>query len=92
MTGTEKRNFYSPKQQIQPEENGETAWADDSFDETYKEKEGMVAPKKIVWKNVVGMTVLHIGAVYGLTLVPSAKAVTLLWGGFSLMALDHLMA
>ncbi|MCJ8730565.1 hypothetical protein PDJAM_G00185910 [Pangasius djambal] len=78
MTDTEKRDCYSARQRIS-KENGDATWVDDAFDESYKEKEGLVIPMKIVWRNVVLMTLLHIGAVYGLTLVPSAKAFTLLW-------------
>lgn len=85
MTDTEKRDDYSSRQRKVPEENGETKWVDDVFDESYKEKEGSVPPMKIVWRNVVLMSLLHIGAVYGLTMIPSAKAFTLLWGGFALM-------
>lgn len=81
MTDTEKRDCYSARQK----ENGERTWVDDAFDESYKEKEGVSSPLKIVWRNVVLMTLLHIGAVYGLTLIPSAKASTLLWGGFALL-------
>ncbi|XP_017320070.1 stearoyl-CoA desaturase b [Ictalurus punctatus] len=75
MTDTVKRDCYSARQK----ENGERTWVDDAFDESYKEKEGVSPPLKIVWRNVVLMTLLHIGAVYGLTLIPSAKASTLLW-------------
>lgn len=75
MTDTEKRACYSARQK----ENGEITWVDDAFDESYKEKEGVAPPLKIVWRNVALMTLLHIGAVYGLTLIPSAKASTLFW-------------
>lgn len=85
MTGTEKKDCYPAKQEILPEKNGEATWVDDAFDDSYKEKEGSVAPMKIVWRNVVLMSLLHVGAAYGLTMVPSAKAYTLLWGGFALM-------
>ena len=51
----------------------------DSFDHSYKEQEGPKPPKEIVWKNVILMTFLHIGALYGLFQVPSASYMTLLW-------------
>lgn len=85
MTDTEKRDGNSTRQRIIPEEDGETMWVDDAFDESYKEKEGPVIPLEIVWRSVVAMSLLHIGAVYGLTMIPSAKALTLLWGRFTLM-------
>lgn len=85
MTDTEKRDGNSTRQRIIPEEDGETMWVDDAFDESYKEKEGPMIPLEIVWRNVVVMSLLHIGAVYGLTMIPSAKALTLLWGRFTLM-------
>lgn len=84
MTDTEK-NGFDPARQRMPEQNGKTAGIDDAFDEPYKEKEGVMPPMRIVWRNVVLMTFLHIGGVYGLSLIPSAKALTLVWGGFVLL-------
>nr|QGT37389.1 stearoyl-coenzyme A desaturase 1 [Pampus argenteus] len=55
------------------------ATREDVFDHTYKEKEGPKPPTIIVWKNVVLMTLLHIGALYGLLITPSAAPLTLLW-------------
>lgn len=52
---------------------------DDVFDETYKEKEGPKPSMIIVWRNIILMTLLHIGAVYGITLVPSAHVLTWAW-------------
>ncbi|GAA6107406.1 stearoyl-CoA desaturase b [Tachysurus ichikawai] len=77
MTGTEKTDCYTDRQR-KPEKD-ETTWVDDAFDESYTEKDSSVPPAKIVWRNVVLMTILHVGAVYGLTLVPSAKPLTLLF-------------
>ncbi|KAG8515234.1 Stearoyl-CoA desaturase 5 [Galemys pyrenaicus] len=36
--------------------------------------------QNIVWRNVVLMSLLHLGAVYSLVLIPRAKPLTLLWG------------
>lgn len=36
-------------------------------------------PLKIVWRNVFAMSALHLAAVYGLILLPSAKVLTWLW-------------
>lgn len=52
---------------------------DDTFDDTYKEKEGPKPPKIIVWRNVILMTLLHIGALYGVFLIPTASPLTLVW-------------
>ncbi|KAM4703869.1 acyl-CoA desaturase-like [Rhinophrynus dorsalis] len=52
---------------------------DDIFDNTYSEKEGPKPPRKIVWRNVILMFLLHVGAFYGIFLVPSAKLSTLAW-------------
>lgn len=38
--------------------------------------------QNIVWRNVVLMSLLHLGAVYSLVLIPKAKPLTLLWGKF----------
>lgn len=59
---------------------------DDSFDDTYKEKEGPKPPTKIVWRNVILMTLLHIGALYGVFLIPTASPLTLVWSLFCFLA------
>ncbi|KAB1282196.1 Stearoyl-CoA desaturase 5 [Camelus dromedarius] len=35
--------------------------------------------QNIVWRNVVLMSLLHLGAVYSLVLIPKAQPLTLLW-------------
>lgn len=52
---------------------------EDVFDHSYKEKEGPKPPVVIVWRNVILMTLLHTGALYGLLLIPSANVLTLIW-------------
>ncbi|XP_068610843.1 acyl-CoA desaturase [Brachionichthys hirsutus] len=52
---------------------------EDAVDHTYREKEGPKPRRRIVWRNVVSMTVLHAGAVYAVFLIPSASPLTLLW-------------
>ncbi|XP_059387452.1 acyl-CoA desaturase-like [Carassius carassius] len=52
---------------------------EDVFDHTYKEKEGPKPPIVIVWRNVILMGVLHVGALYGLLLFPSARVLTWIW-------------
>lgn len=52
---------------------------DDIFDTTYTEKEGPKPPWKIVWRNVILMSMLHFGALYGLWFVPLAKPATIVW-------------
>ncbi|XP_059199227.1 acyl-CoA desaturase-like [Centropristis striata] len=47
------------------------------FNHNCKEKEGPRAPVVVVWRNVVLMSLLHSGALYGLTLIPSASVYTL---------------
>lgn len=37
---------------------------------------------KIVWRNVILMSLLHIGALYGIWLIPQAKIATLVWSKF----------
>lgn len=70
----EKKQHKSSNGNVPPEANRE-----DAFDHTYKEKEGPKPPRIIVWKNVFLMTLLHIGALYGVFLIPSASPLTLLW-------------
>ncbi|KYO25131.1 stearoyl-CoA desaturase [Alligator mississippiensis] len=53
---------------------------DDIFDESYREKEGPKPAKRYVWRNIILMSVLHVGGLYGISLIPSAKLMTLGWG------------
>ncbi|KTG06441.1 hypothetical protein cypCar_00040463 [Cyprinus carpio] len=57
----------------------EPGTVEDVFDHTYKEKEGPKPPTVIVWRNVILMSLLHLGALYGLFLFPSARALTWIW-------------
>lgn len=78
MTETEAAGKLNSRNgNVPPEATANTT--DDAFDHTYKEKEGPKPPRIIVWKNVVLMTLLHIGALYGVFLIPSASPLTLLW-------------
>uniref|UniRef100_A0A8C5NC99 stearoyl-CoA 9-desaturase n=1 Tax=Gouania willdenowi TaxID=441366 RepID=A0A8C5NC99_GOUWI len=51
---------------------------DDVFDDSYKETDKK-PPRILVWRNIVMMSLLHGGALYGLILIPHASAGTLLW-------------
>ncbi|XP_066549142.1 stearoyl-CoA desaturase b [Amia ocellicauda] len=57
----------------------EPSTVEDVFDDTYREKEGPKPPRRVVWRNVILMSMLHAGAVYALFLLPSASAATLAW-------------
>lgn len=59
---------------------GDRGMIDDIFDETYREKEGPKPPMRYVWRNIILMSLLHLGGIFGLTLIPSAKIQTLAWG------------
>ncbi|XP_034040585.1 stearoyl-CoA desaturase b [Thalassophryne amazonica] len=81
MTRTETRTRHGGKQQ-----SGDAAaaaaepWtAEDVFDDTYREKDGPKPPTVLVWRNIVLMSLLHVGALYGLILIPRASTPTLLW-------------
>lgn len=52
---------------------------EDAFDHSYKEKEGPKPHRIIVWRNVILMFLLHIGAGYSILIIPSASPLTLLW-------------
>lgn len=60
----------------------ETSTVEDVFDDSYKEKEGPKPPRKLVWRNILLMTLLHIGALYGLVFIPSASGLTLAWSKY----------
>ncbi|XP_023663858.1 acyl-CoA desaturase-like [Paramormyrops kingsleyae] len=57
----------------------EAPLVEDVFDDTYREKDGPKPPMQIVWRNVILMTLLHFGALYGLYLLPSTSVLTLAW-------------
>ncbi|KAF6716482.1 Acyl-CoA desaturase [Oryzias melastigma] len=75
MTEAKSTDHRAGKQQ-----NGEaeTSTVDDVFDNTYKEKSGK-PPMVFVWRNIILMSLLHLGALYGVTLIPSASPSTLAW-------------
>lgn len=77
---TETRTHLAGMQQ----QNGtaEASTVEDVFDDTYREKEGPKPPRKLVWRNIILMSLLHIGALYGLLLLPSASALTLAWSKY----------
>lgn len=81
MTETEISTHQAGKQQ-NTDAMPETSELDDAFDETYKDKEGPKPPMVVVWRNVMLMFLLHMGALYGLILIPSASALTLAWGKY----------
>ncbi|KFV79441.1 Acyl-CoA desaturase, partial [Struthio camelus australis] len=59
---------------------GDRGMIDDIFDETYREKEGPKPPLQYVWRNIILMSLLHLGGIFGLVLIPYAKIQTLAWG------------
>jgi len=91
MTETEARDHNANTQQQQKQQNGgdhatsssmvtnSTSARDDVFDDTYKEKQGPKPPMRLVWRNIILMSVLHVMALYGVVCVPSAQPLTLAW-------------
>lgn len=59
-----------------------TTTTDDVYDDAYEEKQGPRPPLQIVWRNVILMSLLHIGALYGLTILPSVSFLTLIWSEY----------
>ncbi|KAM7385536.1 hypothetical protein PAMP_001617 [Pampus punctatissimus] len=78
MTETETRNHHDGKKH-NGDAMAETSTVEDVFDDTYKEKEGPKPPRRLVWRNIILMSFLHVGALYGITVIPSASALTLAW-------------
>ncbi|XP_069000716.1 stearoyl-CoA desaturase b isoform X2 [Embiotoca jacksoni] len=78
MTQAEIRNHHADKQR-NGDAMAETSTVEDVFDDTYKEKEGGKPPMMFVWRNIILMSFLHVGALYGLVLLPSASWLTLGW-------------
>ncbi|XP_051002585.1 acyl-CoA desaturase 1-like [Acomys russatus] len=53
---------------------------EDIHDPSYQDEEGPPPKLEYVWRNIILMALLHLGALYGITLVPSCKAYTWLFG------------
>nr|BAC37366.1 unnamed protein product [Mus musculus] len=52
---------------------------EDIYDPTYQDEEGPPPKLEYVWRNIILMALLHVGALYGITLVPSCKLYTCLF-------------
>lgn len=81
---TDTANHHHTGRQQNGAAMAETSTREDVFDDTYKEKEGPKPPRMLVWRNIILMTVLHTGALYGLVVIPSASPLTLAWCKYSL--------
>ncbi|KAK2093702.1 hypothetical protein P7K49_027440 [Saguinus oedipus] len=55
---------------------------DDINDPTYKDKEGPRPKVEYVGRNIILISLLHLGALYGIILIPTCKFYTWLWGLF----------
>ncbi|ERE80431.1 acyl-CoA desaturase 1-like protein [Cricetulus griseus] len=53
---------------------------EDIHDPSYQDEEGPPPKLEYVWRNIFLMALLHLGALYGITLVPSSKVYTWLFG------------
>ena len=49
-------------------------------DPSYQDEEGPPPKLQYVWRNIILMALLHLGALYGITLIPSCKVYTCLFG------------
>uniref|UniRef100_A0A8C9QNY3 Stearoyl-CoA desaturase n=1 Tax=Spermophilus dauricus TaxID=99837 RepID=A0A8C9QNY3_SPEDA len=69
----ENHPLYS-EEDIRPE------MKDDIYDPSYQDAEGPRPKFEFVWRNIILMCLLHLGALYGIILVPNCKFYTWLWG------------
>ena len=53
---------------------------EDIYDPSYQDEEGPPPKLQYVWRNIILMALLHLGALYGITLIPSCKVYTWLFG------------
>ncbi|XP_044156067.1 acyl-CoA desaturase-like [Bufo gargarizans] len=78
--GSQTVGTYVENPKINGEDIGQDReMSDDVFDTTYTEKKGPKPPRKIVWRNVILMALLHFGALYGLSFLPATKPATIIW-------------
>ncbi|XP_063348276.1 stearoyl-CoA desaturase b [Pelmatolapia mariae] len=59
----------------------DSSTVDDAIDFTYKEKPWK-PPTILRWRNIIAFILLHLGALYGLILIPSTSPSTLAWTAF----------
>ncbi|KAM7330255.1 hypothetical protein ACRRTK_011868 [Alexandromys fortis] len=52
---------------------------EDLHDPSYQDEEGPPPKLQYVWRNIILMVLLHLGALYGITLIPSCKVYTCLF-------------
>ncbi|KAM9364632.1 stearoyl-CoA desaturase b [Pholidichthys leucotaenia] len=78
MTEAESGSHQADNRHQNGDVMAEPCGVDDVFDDTYKEKNGK-PPMMLVWRNIIMMSLLHLGALYGLSLIPSASPLTLAW-------------
>lgn len=83
MSERENRNLRAARQQ-NGDAMAEASTVEDVFDDTYREKDGPKPPRRLVWRNIILMSLLHVGALYGLVLLPSASGLTLVWSEYLL--------
>lgn len=60
----------------------DSSTVDDAIDFTYKEKPWK-PPTVLRWSKIIAFSLLHLGALYGLILIPSASPSTLAWSEYS---------
>lgn len=53
---------------------------DDIYDPSYKDVEGPRPKIVYVWRNIILMSLLHLGALYGIAMIPTCKIYTCVWG------------
>ncbi|XP_062070870.1 stearoyl-CoA desaturase-like [Lepus europaeus] len=70
------------KTPLPAEEDIRPEMKDDIYDPSYQDEEGPRPKLEFVWRNIILMALLHVGALYGITLVPTCKFRTWLWGLF----------
>uniref|UniRef100_A0A8C9PN23 stearoyl-CoA 9-desaturase n=1 Tax=Spermophilus dauricus TaxID=99837 RepID=A0A8C9PN23_SPEDA len=68
----EKMSLYSAED-IRPE------MKDDIYDHSYQDAEGPTPKLEYVWRNIILMGLLQLGALYGVILVPTCKFHTWIW-------------
>nr|KAF6425660.1 stearoyl-CoA desaturase [Molossus molossus] len=66
-------NLLHADEDIRPE------MKDDIYDPSYKDKEGPRPKFEYVWRNIILMSLLHLGALYGIILIPTCKLYTWIW-------------
>uniref|UniRef100_A0A8C5L1K8 stearoyl-CoA 9-desaturase n=1 Tax=Jaculus jaculus TaxID=51337 RepID=A0A8C5L1K8_JACJA len=80
ITAPPPEGLQNGRQNLEKTEDIRPEMKEDIYDPSYQDAKGPLPKLEYVWRNIILMALLHVGALYGITLVPSCKYHTWIWG------------